>query len=157
MTPSSHRSMPAPVSAIDLFRGTSTRFDRIEEEVTDFYIESFTHADLDGDGEFLGVARRRRMYSLDVSRRFWVFALTQHTHPTGLLNVEEFKEALRIHLNKAVPIEQVIPAFQKFDKTGDGFLDMQEFVLALVRCRVNSDARLVRRSNIDHIPLLLCL
>ena len=52
---------------------------------------------------------------------------------TAQLNVEEFKEALRIHLNKAVPIEQVMPAFQKFDKTGDGKIDMQEFVLALVR------------------------
>lgn len=53
-------------------------------------------------------------------------------HPAGRMTVSEFKEALRIQFGKAIAIEQVMAAFEKFDKTGDGFLDTQEFVLALV-------------------------
>ena len=58
------------------------------------------------------------------------------------MTVQEFKEALRIQFGKSVPIEQVMTAFHKFDKSKDGYLDMQEYMLAVVCVEEISKGRL---------------
>ena len=101
------------------------RYGIINEEDIERYIDSFNQADFDEDGKCNHKVKTTiRRVTLTASRPFDL---------PGQLNVEEFKEALRLELGKSIPIEQAMMAHQSFDKSGDGFLDMQEFMLALVR------------------------